>query len=284
MSLEPKTVKNPLAGYFRQPKIYVRLPSQGNFYPPGSLDHSETGDYPVYPMTAKDELMFKTPDALMNGQATVEIIKSCVPAIMNPWTMPSIDLDAVLIAIRIATYGDEMEITSTCPACSNKDQYNIDLVAYLNGLHGFEYQSLIEIDPLTIHVRPYSYKEVTKMTIRAIEQEKIFKIVNDETMSDEEKLEKFGASFVKLTDLTVDIVSGCISKIDTPDGSVEDGAMISEFIQNAPKEVFETINRHISVIKDKLDLKIQGLTCANCGHVYSSGITVDQSNFFAVRS
>jgi rubredoxin len=284
MSIESKAVKNPLAGYFRQPKIYVKLPSQGQFYPPGSLDVSETGDYPVYPMTAKDELMFKTPDALMNGQATVEIIKSCMPAIINPWVMPSIDLDAVLIAIRIATYGDEMEINATCPSCVNKDKFNMDLVAYLNGLHGFEYASRIDIDPLTIHVRPYTYKEVTKMAIRAIEQEKIFDIVNDESMSDEEKLDRFGDSFVKLTDLTVDIVSGCISKIDMPEGSVEDQAMISEFIQNAPKEVFEKINQHIVVIKDKLELKVQGLKCSNCEHVYSSNITVDQSNFFEVRS
>jgi rubredoxin len=284
MNIESKAVKNPLAGYFRQPKIYVKLPSQGQFYPPGSLDVSETGDYPVYPMTAKDELMFKTPDALMNGQATVEIIKSCVPAIINPWSMPSIDLDAVLIAIRIATYGEEMEINATCPSCNNKDKFNMDLVAYLNGLHGFEYASSIDIDPLTIHVRPYSYKEVTKMAIRAIEQEKIFDIVNDETMSDQEKLEKFGDSFVKLTGITIDIVSGCINKIDTPEGSVEDQDMINEFIQNAPKEIFEQINQHIVVIKDKLELKIQGLTCSNCGNVYSSGITIDQSNFFAVRS
>lgn len=284
MSTESQAVKNPLYGYFRQPKIYVKLPSQGKFYPPGSLDVSETGEYPVFPMTAKDELMFKTPDALMNGQATVEIIKSCVPAILKPWTMPSIDLDAVLIAIRVATYGENMEIGATCPSCSNHDKFNMDLVAYLNGLSGFEYASQIDVDPLVIHVRPYTYKEVTKMAIKALEQEKIFNIVNDETMSDEEKLEKFGDSFVKLTDLTIDIVAGCISKIDTPEGSVEDQKMINDFIQNAPKEVFDKINNHITVIKDKLELKIQGLTCSNCGHVYSSSISVDQSNFFEVRS
>jgi hypothetical protein len=63
-------------------------------------------------MTAKDELMLKTPDALMNGQATVEVIKSCVPSIKNPWHMPSIDIDTILIAIRIATYGENMEFSS----------------------------------------------------------------------------------------------------------------------------------------------------------------------------
>jgi hypothetical protein len=77
--------KNPLSSFYRQPKIYVKLPSKGEFYPPGSLDVSANGEYPVYAMTAKDELLFKTPDALLSGQSTVELIKSCIPAITNPW-------------------------------------------------------------------------------------------------------------------------------------------------------------------------------------------------------
>ena len=30
--------KNPLTSFYRQPKIYVKLPSKGEFYPPGSLE------------------------------------------------------------------------------------------------------------------------------------------------------------------------------------------------------------------------------------------------------
>ena len=100
--------KNPLSNWFRQPKIYVKLPSQGRFYPPNTLDVSSNDEYPVFAMTAKDELMFKTPDALLSGQSTVEIIKSCIPAIKEPWQMPSIDVDFALIAIRIATYGENI--------------------------------------------------------------------------------------------------------------------------------------------------------------------------------
>jgi hypothetical protein len=60
---------NPLQQYFRQPAIYVQLPSQGKFYPAGTLNPSTTGEYPVYPMTAIDEITYRTPDALFNGQA-----------------------------------------------------------------------------------------------------------------------------------------------------------------------------------------------------------------------
>ena len=58
---------NPLNKYFRQPAIYVSLPS-GTDYPPHVITPAQTGELGVMPMTAKDEIRFKTPDALMNGQ------------------------------------------------------------------------------------------------------------------------------------------------------------------------------------------------------------------------
>ena len=94
---------NPLQKYFRQPKIYLSLPSKGHWYPEGAIEMTENGELPVYAMTAKDELAFKTPDALLNGQSVVDVVKSCLPNIKDPWLMPSIDVDAILIAIRIAT-------------------------------------------------------------------------------------------------------------------------------------------------------------------------------------
>jgi hypothetical protein len=275
---------NPLANYFRQPKIYIKLPSRGQFYPEDSLDISQNGEYAVYAMTAKDELMFKTPDALMNGQATVEVIKSCVPAIRDPWKMPSIDLDAVLIAIRIATHGEKMDITANCPSCDFENSYSMALVDYLSSISSFEYERQIHVDPLVINIRPYSYREVSKTAIRTLEQQKIFDIVNNESMSDEDKIEKFGESFVKLTQLTVDVVTGCIESIDTPEGSVTDKKFINEFVQNASSEVFNNINTRILSMKENMSLKAQKVQCQECKHDWSVEVTMDQTNFFAAGS
>lgn len=275
---------NPLASYFRQPKLYIKLPSHGKFYPDGVLDVSHNEEYAVYAMTAKDEIMFKTPDALMNGQATVEVIKSCVPAIKEPWLMPSIDIDACLIAIRIATYGEGMDINSSCPSCNHFNEFEMNLLSYLDEASKFEYQSTLSIGPLTIHIRPYSYKEISKTAIKSLEQQKIFEVVNDPNISDEEKIERFGQSFVKLTELTVDVVAGCITKISTPDGDVEDQQMILEFIENAPSDVFNTVNTHIKDMKELMTLKAQDVQCSECKHQWSVTVTMDQTNFFGKGS
>jgi hypothetical protein len=279
-----KPMNNPLANYFRQPKLYMKLPSHGNYYPGDALDRSEIDEYAVYAMTAKDELMFKTPDALMNGQATVEVIKSCVPSIKNPWQMPSIDLDAVLVAIRIATYGDSMDITANCPSCNHFNEYALNLVNYLDHLTTFQYQSSITIDPLTINIRPYSYKELNRTSLKTLEQQKIFSIVNDETMPDEEKIEKFSESFVKLTHLTVEVIAGCIESIETPEGTVTDQNLILEFIQNSSSEIFNKLSEHISDMKEQMTLKAQDVECAECKHHWTVEVAMDQTNFFAKGS
>jgi hypothetical protein len=279
-----KKGQNPLTHWFRQPKIYIRLPSGGEFYAPGSLDVSANGDYPVFAMTAKDELMFKTPDALLSGQSTVEVIKSCIPAILDPWKMPSIDVDAVLIAIRVATYGEKMDVSTDCVSCGEENSYDVDLVRRLEELSNFKYHSVVDCSPLTVHIRPYTYQELTKTNIKTFEQQRIFNIVNDDQMSDEEKMKKFGESFIKLTELTVEVVAGCISKIETPDGEVTDRQFIREFIDNAPKDIFDRISAHVQDLKKEADMPDVHVKCSSCGHEFEMTVSMDQSNFFGVRS
>jgi hypothetical protein len=280
-NLQPK--KNPLAQWYRQPKIYVKLPSKGKFYPNGALDLSSNDEYPVYSMTAKDELMFKTPDALLSGQSTVELIKSCIPAIQDPWKMPSIDLDMCLVAIRLATYGEKMEVSANCPHCNAENDYDVNLQNWLGIYEGYDFVDTVEALPLTIGIRPYNYQELTKTSIKTLEEQRVFNIINDDNMSDEEKLDRFGKSFVKLTELTVDLIAGCITKIETPEGAVTDQEMIKDFINNAPKDIFEKIADHVKNLKEKVEYK-PVVRCNECTKEYDLPITMDQANFFAVRS
>lgn len=275
---------NPLAGYFRQPKIYIKLPSKGEFYPQGALDKSETGDYPVYAMTAKDELMLKTPDALLNGQSTVDVMKSCIPSIQDPWKMPSIDVDVGLVAIRVATYGESMDVTTNCPHCQEENSYGINLVTWLESLANFTYDKEVNVDPLTVFVRPYSYREMTETSLKTLEYQKIFQVINDSEISDEEKLDKFGKSFGKLTEMTVDVVARCIYKVTSPEGECTDKDQIREFLHNAPKEIFTKISDHIQNLKNKIDYPAQNVKCTSCEQEFVMPISMDQSNFFAVRS
>ena len=132
---------NPLKQYFRRPAIHLKLPSGGKGYPEGVLTMPESGELPVYPMTAIDEITTKTPDALFNGTAVVEIIKSCVPDIKDPWRINSVDMDAILIAVKSATGGNDLEINSTCPKCEEEAKYGVNLVGLLSTLKAGNYEN-----------------------------------------------------------------------------------------------------------------------------------------------
>lgn len=279
--------QNPLKKYFRQPKIHIPLPSKGNYYPEGTIEIPETGEFPVYAMTAKDELTMKTPDALLNGAATVDLIKSCVPSIKDPWVMPTLDLDAVLLAIRIATYGEIMDITATIPGTNEKKDYQVDIRQVLNKLVTANYVSEVQMGEMKVWTRPLTYKEFTKTSLQTFEEQRVFTIINNDDMDDDEKLERFNRSFKKLTDISVNMMNRCVYKIQIGDTEVTNEAHIQEFMNNSDKEFYTFITDHLE--EQRKSFAIEPLKIKSTEEEIEKGapaewelpITFDQSNFFA---
>jgi hypothetical protein len=278
---------NPLQKYFRQPKLYITLPSGGRFYSSNAIEMTETGELPVFSMTAKDELIMKTPDALLNGQATVDVIQSCIPSIKNAWAMPSIDLDAALIAIRLATYGEMMTLKIKTPVTGEEKEMQVDLRVLLDQFANLEFNSVVPVnEDLKINLRPLSYKEFTRRAIKTFEEQRIFNIVNDQTISDEDKLQAFTNSFAKLTELTVDMIALSIENIQLGDEVITNRKHIDEFIKNTDKSFFNVVTNHLDNERKKFTLKpmIAEATAEEIEKgvpkTYEVPITFDQSNFF----
>jgi len=277
---------NPLQKYFRQPKIYLSLPSNGKYYPAGSLEISETGEYPVFPMTARDEIMIKTPDALLNGEATVSVIKSCIPAIKEPFNMPAMDLDACLIAIRIATYGEKMDININVPVTNEEKAFDLDLRVMLDQFTNVTYDHIVQMDDLSIELKPLTYQEFTTTSKATFDEQRIFNVLNDSNISENDKLSSFTESFRKLTDLTISTLEMSIASITMGEDVVTDRNHIKEFIANTDKGLFEKVTNHIEAQREKFQIKplIVDATPeeleAGVPATYEVPVTFDQSNFF----
>lgn len=282
---------NPLSGFMRQPKIYITLPSRGAYWPKNTITIPENGELAVYSMTAKDELAFKTPDALLNGQAIVDVIQSCIPAIKDAWKTPNTDLDLILIAIRIATYGEMMDVSHTVPGTDEEVEHQIDLRIVMDQLLSGLWEEAVEInDQLTCFVHPLTYKHVTMTGIKAFETQRLMQAVNDDAISDEKKLEIFNQSFNKMTDITIDLMADSISSIQTPETVVKEPAYIREFLQNADKDVFQKIQAHLNRMKETNGIQPMQVTstpeqiAAGAPETYELPIKIDNSDFFAVGS
>jgi len=265
---------NPLASFMRQPKIYIRLPSGGEYWPEGSIDIPETGELPVYSMTAKDELMLKVPDALMNGQAIVDVIQHCIPAVKNAWMTPNIDLDVLLIAIRLATYGEMM----TTPVKFGDDlelEYQMDLRILMDQLmNQITWNPIVSVNEnLTVFVRPLNYRQLSSAALKTFETQKLMQVVNDDKISEHDKINLFKESFKKLSDATLGTISDSISKIDSSEGSTDNPAFIKEFVDNIDKEIFNVIQKHLEMLKENNTIK--PMTVAVTDEMREKGVTGD---------
>ena len=278
---------NPLNKYFRQPAVYISLPSGGS-YPPHVLKQSTSGEYGVMPMTAKDEIRFKTPDALMNGQGVVDVIESCVPQIKDAWQIKSYDLDTLLIAIRIATYGETMDFTFTVPGANEQVTHSQNLPAILDQIKSTTIQSDITLeDGLKISVRPLTYKDMTTASQQTFQQQKMYSAVQDSELPDEDKSKRFNESFKALTDLNTSILLKNISAITMQDGTqVTDPVQIKEFMDNANAKLIKEIENKMIALRSQGAVKPLKLKATEeqikkgAPATYEVPITFDTANFF----
>ena len=275
---------NPLTQYFRQPSIYIKLPSQGQNYPTGTLNIPANGELPVYPMTAIDEITYRTPDALFNGQATVNVIQSCVPGIIDGWAIPSIDLDTILIAIRIASYGHNMEFGTTCPACGDISDRSVDLRTVLDVLSAADYNTTIKSGDLEIYFKPLTYKNLHDNNTLQFEQQKLLQMMPDDTVSDNDKMTALTAAFKKLTEITVQSLALSIVTIKTPGALVNEFEYINDFLKNCDRVLFNQIRDHVVKLREQSEMQPLKMTCPACQHEYEQAITLDMSSFFSPAS
>ena len=278
---------NPLKKYYRQPKQFVRLPSNYKYYKPGTIQIPESGEVAVFPMTAKDELLFKTPDALLNGEATVGVIQSCIPAITNAWEMPALDIDTCLVAIRMATYGTKMQVKVFVPKTKIEKDMELDLQAALDRLLSNTYEEQFLYQNMEVTTRPLTYKEFTEAAIKTFEEQRLATVVQDKDMPEEEKIKRFQASFSKLTDINIQMVSASVASIRVDGQTVTDKTQIQEFLENTSKEFYQTIIDQSTKQKDNFTIPPVEMTAtpeeikAGAPETYKVPVLFDQANFFA---
>jgi phage FluMu protein Com len=275
MSLE----NNPLKQYFRRPAIYLKLPSLGKLYSSDVVDLPENGELPVYPMTAIDEISARTPDALFNGVAMVDIMKSCVPNIKNPWAINSIDLDAILIAIRAASGDSNLTITSECPSCKEIAEYSLNLISVLSQLKAGNYDTELVINDLTIKFKPLTYKQMTESSLSQVEIQRTLAILQSQD-DDIVKTEKMQEALKHITEVTMQILSKTVAYIKTPNAFVDNTEYILDFLRNSDKNNYALIRDHNATLKEASSLKPLEIKCVHCQHQYEQNYTLDTSNFF----
>jgi hypothetical protein len=275
---------NPLRKYFRQPAIFIKLPSDGNFYEPGALDMPPNRELPVYPMTAMDEITYRTADALFNGSAVVSVIQSCVPNIKNAWKIPATDIDALLIAIRIASFGHEMEFESDCPYCQHENSFGLDLRIVMDQIKVGNYSESIKHGDIEIFLKPLDFEQINANSLAQYEDQKLLEMLPNADISEEEKIRRINEAFLKLSRMTIDAIAHSIGMIRAGTEMVVELDFIREFMNNCDRELFSRVRDQIMEFRDVSELKPLNIQCQGCQKEYETPFTLNVTNFFGSAS
>lgn len=271
---------NPLRQYFRRPSVYIKLPSGGFGYSAEDLEIPESGELPVYPMTAIDEITARTPDALFNGTAVTELIKSCIPNIKNPWAVTSNDMDAILIGIKAASGNDTLDIDSMCPSCEEVNSYGVNLIAILANLKSGDYASELDVRDFKIKFRPLTFKELNDAGMGQFELQKTIAGIDD--IEDAEQRNALGfQALEKVTILTMELIASSIEYIKTDTLVVQEKEFILDFLKNCDRNIYNTIRDHNAKLKDATEIKPLEIKCPSCQHEYEQSFTLNPADFFA---
>lgn len=275
---------NPLSQYYRGIKHYISLPSGTDFYKESIIKFTDNGEIGIMPMTGKDEIFLKNPDALLNGEAMCEVIKSCVPAIKQPELLLTIDIDTVMVAIRRATFGPELELTMTCPECNTENSFTANLESIIDNINPLDGKKcLLKLkNGLVLMISPFLYSHQLKMLQVQFEQTKTTKILADKNLSELEKVAKFADAFKELSTLNFDIITECVVSVSDPsqDVTVTNKGQIKEFLVNIDRTVINKITKITEKINKYGITKEFNAVCKKCNHKWKSPIDFNPTNFF----
>lgn len=285
--------ENPLQQFMRTEKFFIELPSNGYYYT-DEVEFTDSKEVGILPMTAMDEILLNTPDALLNGEGIKKAVESCVPSVSDANGLLVCDFEVLLLAMRKASYGDDMSFSSMCPKCEKANEYKASVQGLLDTVEQLTPPYEIEIEKnLKVYVKPYSFQSVTLMALESIETAKVLQSMNlsGGKINEDEILEqmknKYTESIQRIAAIAVEAVYDGIDYLEiNNDGvkqEVRDKTFILDWLTNLNKKTIDVIQNKISDIPIGINKNID-VICEHCDHEWSSEIEINPTDFFELGS
>lgn len=257
----------------RPPDLY--LPIDTSFWEPGIIQRP-TDTLEVWAMSYYDEILLKNPDGLMNGRSIENIIKRCIPEIINPLRLPESSYRYIVIGLTLATTGNKTTIRSICEKCKEENAYDLDLQQFLDD-YNRNFINEFDVENLKFTVGEATYRDIVDYrnnnygllkSITSIKK-KPESSFNIKQLRDQ--LNKYRKNEIWLKSKRIKkIEADGIPPIDTP-------ADITNLLENFNKNILAQIDNHFQIYQLE---KIKDLKCNECGHVNKVTINLDPSDQF----
>lgn len=274
------------------PHVDIALPTRGRFYVQGEVidDNYSPDEIPVGPISVLDESSFRDPLMMISGKAVTKMINRVCPAITDPGKLCELDIQAILIACRIASYGPIMTISTDC-SCGETNQLQIDLNEHILRFDPYseeEWEKFIvriEETGQVVHLRPMLYDDIINMTMGMISSSNkiaAFDDVGDDEALSKEFIEMYASVWNETINNNIHALVDSILTVYTSKGQpVTDRETILEWIgtlsPSNTKLITDSITDINAEIRKRSELEYQ---CQKCGKVSNIFLELDPQKLF----
>lgn len=243
----------------------VRLPSRGLLYEEGILDPNVVdGEVRVMPMTIRDEILMRSPDALLSGEAVATVIARCIPQVLQPLQLHYSDLDFLFLALRKISYGPELEVSYKHNCDTAKDH------SYLVNVES-QLRNCVYLDPLTVTDQYELHVKETDQIVR-------FKPIRTQDMID--ILAPSAQTEMSAAEIEHEMIKLATTQIVSVDDTT-DRAEIFEWASLVPANVMRAIRTKIENM-DRWGIGYKfPITCRDCGSHIEAEVPLNTVSFFS---
>jgi hypothetical protein len=277
------------------PQIEIALPTLAAFYPTGEVlrDFADPYRITVSALSVLDESAFRDPLMLLSGHAVGKMIHRVCRAVNDSGRLADLDVQAILIACRMASYGSDMKLEHSCSQCKTKNTLSVDLNEHIIRFGSFtpEQFERFDLDIPTIgqkvRLQPMVYQDAVDMTMTMV-RSNITAEMFDETNKDnpnqltDEFIDMYRKQFDANISTNIESICASIFAITTKSGKiVSNRDMIREWLLAVSTDVVKMITDRIGEINHDIRERSRlEYNCMECDHVNTFYMELDPQKLF----
>jgi len=221
----------------------------------------------------------------MNNTAIINLIESCVPQIKMPSMVSSPDLDVLLLAIRVASNGEEMESEVECPKCEEENKFVINIPTVLQSVKTIPAVNTVRVsDNMVVYINPHTISTQSKILNAVFKETRAAQALDNTELNDDERAIAMDAIMKRLADVNTFGVEQSVVKVVIPNAEVTDRQHIREFIHNTDSKTMKKIREALEKLNSMGIDKMVEVECAHCKHKWETEIEFNPASFFGERS
>lgn len=282
--------------------VSIALPTMGRFYEDDVLDgEADPGDLVINSLGIMAELSTRDPFILASGKGMELLIPQICPAIQQPSKLAEIDLEAILLAARIATHGNKMTLEHKCTnpvqaegekevLCGEENKIEVNLYDIIQRYGPIEFSDKFVVDlpeyNQKVYLRPIEYGQALTLLKEALatskETEDMSTTKVAELLTNDNKIDEYSTMIAKQAVSTMESIIHSIFYVEAGNGGkVFDRDSIKEWLLAIAKENVKKIVKQAGELSESF-YGNNSITykCAGCGKENKTSIELDIQKLF----